>query len=243
MSISKKINIWPVFIYHSICERKMIGLSKICIGTSKIITDNLLKFNKISFEIQLGGPDVDEYAIEPAPLNNKLRPLNIGLVGFIKHYNISVQLVNDIILKTNCKITLIGPLEPSFYEEICDKSRVNHKGVLMGENLLHEINKFDVAIAPYLRKKTNEGGIPNKLLFYLALGKPVVMTKLLSMKELKLDDKLIYEVDVDQEFPMMILKAHKENNSMLINKRINYAKGNTWGKKMDQFIEIINNKL
>ncbi len=240
-SISKKINNWLVYRYHKYCERKLVRKASLCIGTSRIITDNLLINNPTSHEIPLGGPDIDEFNIRPNPKNDNPALLNIGLVGFITTYNLSVQLMNELLSKLDCRITLIGPLDNDFYDLIMDKSRINLKGVLTGKELLDEVNRFDVAIAPYLERKIEEGGLPNKLMIYLALGKPVVLSDLKSLKELSLEEGLIYPVEKNIDFADIILKAHAENSERLIRMRTLYAKENTWGKRVGNFISFLGN--
>jgi hypothetical protein len=240
-SISEKINSWPVYRYHKFCEKELVQKASLCIGTSRIITDNLLKTNRNSYEIPLGGPDIDEFNIKPDPKRNNPGLLNIGLVGFITTYNLSVQLLNDLLSKIDCQITLIGPLNDEFYNLIADKTRVILKGVLTGKELLNEVNSFDVAIAPYLDRKIEEGGLPNKLMIYLALGKPVVLSDLQSLKELSLEEGLIYPVKNNEDFPAMILKAQAENSERLIQMRSSYARENTWEKRVENFIKILGN--
>jgi hypothetical protein len=238
-SISKKLNSWPIYKYHFYCERKLAYNSKICVGISSVIVSKLIEMNSNSHQISLGGPSIDEYEIQPSPKNILKGTINIGLVGFIRNYNLSCQLLNDILKQIDCTITLIGPVEPAFYNNIIDKSRVKLKGTLKDGELLKEVNEFDVAIAPYLDRKISEGGIPNKLLIYLALGKPVVATELLSLNKMNLPKKMVYLVKNMDEFPMKIMQAQNENNWELIQQRVNYAKENTWDIRMDQFINLL----
>jgi hypothetical protein len=237
--ISKKINVWPVYIYHAYIERRLIKAAKFCIGTSPIIAEILKKVNVRSYEIPLGGPDIDEFDVSPSGKNSDKGKINIGLVGFISNGNLSYQLINDILAEINCTITLVGPVDPGFFEKISDKSRIDVKGVLTGKDLLMEVNKFDVAIAPYLDNKIFEGGMPNKLFIYLALGKPVVVTELMTLTKMNLPEKFIYLVRKTSDFPDLIRKAHEENNMDLIRLRVNYAKMNTWDKRIEDFSKLL----
>jgi hypothetical protein len=235
-SISRKINVWPIYRYHEYCEQKIMKSSVFCIGTSPMITANLLNWNPLSYEILLGGPDIHEFNITPAAKNETEHPMNIGLVGFISNYNLSSDLINKILQQVNCTITFIGPVDPQFYESIEKKDKVIRKGTLTDKDLLTAVNDFDVAIAPYASKKVNEGGIPNKMFIYLAVGKPVVTTKLKSLSQIELPEKLIYPVDEMDHFPDIIVQAYNENNSELIQSRVDFAQKNTWDLRMDQFI-------
>ncbi len=238
-AISKKINNSLIYKYHIYCERNMASKASLCIGTSPIILEKLKPKNINSHLILLGGPDISEFDVKPAPKREAVKTIHLGLVGFIKNYNLSYKLINSILEQINCQITLIGPVEEGFLKNIKDKNRIILKGVLTGQQLIEEVNKFDVAIAPYADSKINEGGIPNKLLIYLALGKPVVVTELMSLKQISLPENLIYLVKENDDFPKLIIKAHAENSDDLISKRINYARENTWDIRIDEFLDLV----
>jgi teichuronic acid biosynthesis glycosyltransferase TuaH len=158
---------------------------------------------------------------------------------FIRNYNLSHQLINTILDQLDCRITFIGPVENDFLKNIKQLDRIDLKGVLTGQDLMDEVNKFDVAIAPYVEKKLNEGAFPNKLLIYLALGKPVVVSDLESLKQIELPDNMIYLVKQTEDFPRIIMQAHSGNTSEYILKRIKYSKENTWDIRIDQFLKIL----
>jgi glycosyltransferase involved in cell wall biosynthesis len=240
VSISKKLNFWPIYLYHIACERKLISKAKLCIGTSSIIVSKLVKRNLNTHEILLGGPNIEEYDIKPRDKRNGKGPINIGLVGFIRNYNLSYQLLNEIIDQIDCTLTLIGPVEPDFFNHINKPEKVIIKGIMTDHSLLNAVNEFDVAIAPYLSRKIEEGGMPNKLFIYLSLGKPVIMTELKSLIKMNLPEKLVYLVGGSQDFSSLILKAHDENNWNLIQERVRYAKENTWDIRIDDFLSHLN---
>ncbi|MBN1415987.1 MAG: glycosyltransferase [Bacteroidales bacterium] len=238
-AISRKINVWPIYIYHSFCERRLTERAAFCVGTSPIIAANLRKINIRSYEIPLGGPNIEEYHLKPAEKKINTKRIHIGLVGFISIANLSYQLINTILSKIDCTVTLIGPVDREFYDRIMDKERVDLKGVLKDKELLSEVNKFDVTVAPYLDNKIAEGGMPNKLFVYLSMGKPVVVTELLCLTQMNLPEKFIYLVKNNDDFPDIIRKAHDENNSALIQLRVEYAEMNTWDKRIEKFCELL----
>lgn len=237
--ISRKINNYFIYKYHVYCERKLASSAQLCIATSSVILDHIKQINPNSHLLLLGGPNIDEYQTKPVLPGYSEGTINVGLIGFIRNYNISVSLLNDIIEKLDCIITLIGPVESDFIKNIRKKDKVLLKGVLTGHELIKEVNKFDVAIAPYVDKKINEGAFPNKLLIYLALGKPVVVTELLSLKQISLPEKLVYFAKSNHEFPKVIQDAHKENKAEYAERRIQYSKENTWDIRINKFLELV----
>lgn len=241
VSISKKINNYFVYRYHTFCEKKLTRSCKLCIGTSTIIVSWLKKNNLNSHLILLGGPNIEEFNTVPLSQPRVSSKINVGLVGFIRNYNLSYQLINNILEQLDCRITFIGPVENDFLKNIKELNRIDIKGVLTGQELMDEVNKFDVAIAPYVEKKLNEGAFPNKLLIYLALGKPVVVSDLESLKQIEIPPDMIYMVKQADDFPKIIKHAHNSNTSEFILNRINFSKENTWDIRIGQFLDIINN--
>lgn len=239
-SISRKIDPWPIFNYIRYCEKNVARRSFKCFGTSPMITDNLRRFNPGSYEIPLGGPNIDEFHVKPQLKTHNKDKINIGLVGFISNSKISAKLINAILEKINCIVTLIGPVDKSFYDGIIHRDRVESLGVLTGQDLYEAVNQFDIAIAPYLESKAHEGNIPNKIFIYLALGKPVVITEMIGLKKMNLPEKLIYMVNDLKNFPEIIRNAYSENDDSLIMKRIEFGRENTWDKRAEKFLSIIN---
>lgn len=245
-SISKKINHYLVYKYHVYCEHKLASKAQLCVATSSVILEHVKQINSNTHELLLGGPNIDEFNVVPTSEKLEKEVINVGLVGFIRNYNLSYQLINSILEKLSCTVTLIGPVEDDFLRNLKYRDRIILKGVLTGERLIEEVNKFDVAIAPYIDSKIDEGAFPNKLLVYLALGKPIVVTDLLSLRNVKLPSKMIYTARNNDEFPDKIITAHNENNAHLIKRRIAYSKENTWDIRMEKFLELTkkkNNKL
>lgn len=238
--ISKIRNSRIISFYHNLTEKFLAKNAKLCIGTSTIIADNLRRINPRSYMIALGGPNIEEYQIVPEPKRDHLTKINVGLVGFMYNGNLSYRIINNITSVIDCTVTLIGPAEDSFSNNLVNKDRIILKGVLTGKELLSEVNKFDVAIAPYQESKISQGGMPNKLFIYLALGKPVVVTKLKSLLQLDIPESIIYLVDNDFDFSELIRKAHNENDNQKIKLRSDYAKLNTWDMRIREFYKYMN---
>ena len=242
VAISKKIN--PAFIarYHQKCFSKVACEAMFCVAVSEILKMILSQHNNDSYVIPLGSPDIEKFKLNVNRIPSKKSEINVGLVGFIKLYSISYNLINNLLENENLIITLIGPIEGNFINHIKKKEKIIVKGPLFGKELYEEINKFDVAIAPYSATITNDAqigvGLGSKTYQYLALGKPVVISYMAGLNDMKLPAGFIYIARKEEDFPELIYKAHRENNSELIKQRIEYAKNNTWEKRMEQLIEI-----
>jgi hypothetical protein len=238
--ISKSLN--PSFIakYHARCEAKVIAKSEFCVGISEFIMDNLRRYNSNLVEIPLGSPDIDAFniAINKTPSKNKV--INVGLVAVIKNLNISHNVINHILDDTSVNLSLIGPIEDGYLDKIPKKDEIKIIGSLTGKALYEKINEYDVMIAPYSTKTTSDifSGTGSKIYHYLSVGKPVVISFMTGLNQLKLNDRLIYTADNEEDFPALIHKAHEENTHELIMQRIAYAKENTWNKRMEVLVDF-----
>ncbi|HEX3008277.1 MAG TPA: hypothetical protein VHO90_11765, partial [Bacteroidales bacterium] len=176
--ISKRINPYFIYKYHERCEEKVATKALFCIATSGILKEKLQAFNPKSFEIPLGGPDMKEFGIKVPLIKPSGGKIKLGLVGFIRDSNTSAEILNDLLNTGKFEISLIGPIDPVLLSKIEKKEDLKLLGILIEKALYQALNKVDIAIAPYHFNKLDFGTTPNKLLIYLALGKPAVVTHL-----------------------------------------------------------------
>jgi len=236
--ISKKINPAPIAKYHKRCEATVASRSGFCVGISLLIKNYLLQYNPNTIEIPLGSPNITEYkiAVQRAPSKNK--KVRVVLVAVIKRLNMSSNVINLLLRDESISLTLIGPVEEAFLDEIEDKDRLILRGSLYGRELYGEMNQFDVAIAPYCTRSKNEiftatGG---KIYHYLSVGKPVVISYMPGLDQLNLEEKIIYPAGEEEDFPGLVHRAHEENTAELIQKRVDYANRNTWDQRMAELV-------
>ncbi len=243
VAISRHIN--PSFIakYHQRCESQVACRARFCIAVSPMLRDNLLQYNKNSFEIPLGSPDIEQYNIPIKKAPDGEEKIQVGLLGFIKIYNISYQAINYLLEDKRINVTFVGPVEDKFLEKIKWKDNLILKGTLTGKDLYEEINKFDVTIAPYCARLTGDDhsgvGTGSKIYHYLAMGKPVVISYMAGLSKINMPNGFLYIAKSDEEFPALVHKANKENTNELIRQRMDFAKNNTWSKRIEEFIGYI----
>ncbi len=244
-ALSDHIN--PSFIakYHRYCESLIATKAKFCVAVSEILKDNLKKFNPNSIEIQLGSPDISGYDIPLQRVSKKIKIIEVGLVGFMNIHILSDRIINLLLEDVNLNVTFIGPVEKKFLNSIENKDRLILKGPLMGKDLYEEINTFDVTIAPYcsrLSADMHSGvGTGSKMYQYFALGKPVVISYMAGLRKINLPDKFIYVANSEEEFTALVYKAYRENTKELTEQRVEFAKNNTWGKRMDMLLDYYKN--
>lgn len=240
MAISKRLN--PGFIanYHKRCEKYIAKKAQFCVVTTSIFKANLEKYNKHVYEIKLGGPSLRDTGITLKIPAKKTNSINVGLVGYIRLYNLSYRLINHLSAHKDIYLTFVGPVDKSFLQKLHHPDKIKLRGVLTGKDLYEEVNNFDVAIAPYNKDKMKEGGTPNKLWIYFALGKPIVVSDLVALKNLRFPEKSLYVSKNEEEFLNLTLKAYEENSPELAKKRKVFADENSWDSRMEQFLELHN---
>ena len=136
---------------------------------------------------------------------------------------------------TQNAVTISG--NHSFLAYSLNKAREDH------EALYEEINKFDVTIAPYCERLTGDErsgvGTGSKIYHYFAMGKPVVISYMAGLSTVNLPEGFLYMARSDEEYPALVNRAWKENSRELIRKRMEFARANTWGKRMEDFIALV----
>ena len=235
--ISRRDNPKFIYKYHLIAEKQVAKKANFCVVTTEFLAEKLKKMNSNVFEIRLGGPSLDDYGITAIRYKKQSNTINIGFVGFIEPINISLIIIDALVAMSNCRLTLIGPEKRDCLKHYRTRENVFLKGILKGEDLYREINKFDVAIVPY----SFQGHIdrtPNKIWQYLALGKPVVISNVHSIKQWLFPKGVIYKASTVDDFASLVLKAHEENNEHLINQRIEISKANTWDNRVADLLSI-----
>ncbi|MBN1187052.1 MAG: glycosyltransferase [Bacteroidales bacterium] len=246
--ISRKINPLLIARYHKKCEAKVATRSDFCVGVSLLIKNYLLNYNLNTIEIPLGSPDIDEFNLSIQKLPSGNEKIKVALVGVIIKLTISSNIIN-LLLKDNSveSLTIIGPIYDDVMKEIKGNDKLIVRGSLYDEELYEEINKCDVAVAPYSIQSGNEmlTGTGAKIYHYLSVGKPVVISFMSGLHRLELDDKLIYTAKEEEDFPVLVQRAHRENSAELIQRRIDFAKRNTWSKRIKDLLahfEKLNSK-
>lgn len=235
IAMSYKFNAKFTARYHEKCERIVAQNSVLCIGTSKFLTNRLFKYNKNSIEIRLGAPDISDNFMRPSPGKDDL--INVGFVGFGNTFDLS--LVEYLLTKEGVKCTLVGPMDQSIHNKFQNFDNIHFSGELRGEKLYNEVSKFNIGLVPYNLKATIDR-TPNKLWLYLALGVPVVVSNIPSIKDWRFPDKSVYRSNSIEDFYKYIQEAYREDSDALANARIQFAKQHTWDKRIEEFLSHYN---
>lgn len=226
--------------YHQCLEKTVIKNSGCCIATSDFLYKKMSCINMNTHLIHLGAPSgiPDEYKVYRNNNKNEDKII-VAYVGFMLPNKLAIDWIQECLGNTRIEFVLIGPGDKEVTQHFTNSSNVKFLGVKTGTDLYSSLSNANVCIAPYNLRKINRGVTPNKLWLYLALGKPVVLTKLPNIASGEFEDDIIYQTEDKQDFPHLIEKAFHSDTEELFLKRIELSQKNSWSRKIDQFLEIL----
>lgn len=224
--------------YVASLEEKIIREADIVFVVSKELLERAKKINDNSYQILDGTtPEIfNNYNGRiPEELENIPRPL-VGYVGTLFR-RFDLDLIAELSKKLpHCSIVLVGNiLLPS--EELI-KIRQNNIFLLGGKGyneLPNYMMNFDVCILPYI--PLPQTSPPTKIYDYLATGKPVVSTYLPALEDFS---SLIKLAHTKEEFISFVSEALHENDAKIRSERLKKAEENSWFKRTEEIINIIN---
>ena len=144
------------------------------------------------------------------------------------------------VIKANAQLLI------SFVGRIIDKSiesnlnrcpNVEFTGAKQPNELAKYMEKIDVGLIPFEKNEFTKNIYPLKINEYLASGMPVVSTNFADLTDF---EGLIYESD-ETNFKENIKTAIAEKSKILIEKRIAFAKANSWKNRAVELNKIIEN--
>ncbi len=169
----------------------------------------------------------------------------IGYIGNLDDNRVDFELLLKI-AKSNLDKTLllVGPVpSKKFYDLGLDKMKnVITTGAKKIDELPAYIRSMEVALIPFNLNKLTASIYPLKINEYLAIGKFVVSTNF--SRDIKSFENEILIANSHEDF-LKILSERLNNSpsesSDVVNKRINAARKNSWGCRVDQFWSIMEN--
>lgn len=100
--------------------------------------------------------------------------------------------------------------------------------------------KYDLGIIPYKMNEVNRNIYPLKINEYLAVGVPVVMTAFADLTDFK---STVKAASSREFFKAFIEEELKNDSNQLIQKRIEFAKLNSWENRAAAFSDIIEKSI
>jgi hypothetical protein len=218
--------------YHKKIEKNLATGTKLCIVTSEFLLEKISLYNFNTHLVPLGAPTVINHEVRYKESSNK-EPV-LGLVAYINR-RMPLALLDDLLRRF--KIVFIGPTDASIQKRYLSNENAEFIGLKEGVELYTALEKVDVTIAPYDEEKINKGVTPNKLWFYLALGKPCVVTDIPNIKNWFFEDKEVYKTK-NKYFSDTCLQSFKEDDEASFYKRIETSKRNSWAHRVENILEL-----
>jgi glycosyltransferase involved in cell wall biosynthesis len=225
-------------------EREMISVADAAFCISDALEEKCRAGNRNTFAVPLG-VDFDLFS-SPGAEPDDMREIKRPRIGTIGKFNRRIDL--DLIAsvsgaRPHWSIVLVGPVfsqdgdfDRAFEELLRERSNVYHLGGKPYEKLPDYLAAFDVAIVPYVLGELSRSISPLKIFQFCAQGKPVVATPLPEVE--KLSDLVEVAKGADA-FVEAIERALEESDAGRVEKRVEYARANTWAFRAEQVIEII----
>lgn len=177
------------------------------------------------------GCETDQFSSDinyPEPEDIKQVPHpRVGYIGALYGLRLDIKLLEEIARKRpQWQLVLVGPEDEAFKNSALHNMRnVHFTGPKKPAELPAYLNYFDVAVNPQLLNEVTIGNYPRKIDEYLAMGKPTVATKTVAME---IFDGYVYLAENTADYLTMIEKALAENDPILTQKRVEYARSHTW---------------
>lgn len=230
-------------------ESKAIEKADIVFTVSKKLYNDFAKIKKKTHLIP-NGVDYDFFQSNKRKGNNinlmEIRKPILGHHG-IYHYKLDFELLNYLAEnRPSWSILLIGKNltkvseDRSLFEKLINRENVYYTGVVSLEQLPLYLQGCDLFLMPMKRLEFNRYADPLKLWEYLAVGKPIVAVD----QGVEYQYQHLIKVAPDKEgFVRCVEESLCEDNSELVAERKRVARENSWDKRVDRMMELIEAEL
>ncbi len=175
----------------------------------------------------------------PPPEVRDLRRPVVGYVGGIHQWVDQDLLCRVARHHPDCSFVMIGPVQTNV-----EKLRRQPNILLMGqrphEEIPHYIKTFDVGIIPYRITDYTNNVYPTKLNEYLAMGKPVISTRLPEVEAFSRQHPRLVEIaDGPDDFSACLRRAAGGPSVNLLSRRVDAARDNAWGRRILAMQDVV----
>jgi glycosyltransferase involved in cell wall biosynthesis len=184
------------------------------------------------------GPRTEPSSSPPAALAHLPRPV-VGYVGAL-HRQVDLRLAADMAsVRPDWSWVYVGPVQVPV-TELAARSNVHLVGPVPHASLAAYIASFDVAIIPYRLGAVTDTVFPAKLLEYLAMGKPVVSTRLPEVSRFNSENDVLATAGSEAgEFLAAIEEALADDREELRTARRRAVAPRDWGAKLERMSALV----
>jgi glycosyltransferase involved in cell wall biosynthesis len=226
-------------------EIHLVEKANIVFTTSRKLYDRQKKINKNTFYIH-NGVDFDflNQAVKkkydlPNDIRNIRKPI-VGYIGKIRDW-IDFQILEYSIKNLpNISFVFIGDISPEVRElttELSEKfNNVHFLGFRYRKELVRYIAYFDCGWIPFKINDFTESVFPNKFMEYLAVGLPVVSSRLVDLIQY---EAYAYLYETKDGCIKNLIQACNDKDQVQRSERIHLAQKNSWKNKSKLMEKII----
>jgi glycosyltransferase involved in cell wall biosynthesis len=168
----------------------------------------------------------------PAEMADIKKPI-VGYIGGMADHKLDIELIIEVIeLLPEFSFVFIGDASQE-YRDMFTKDNVKILGKQPYERIPYFGKCFDVAMLPWKINRWTDAANPIKLKEYLALGKPIVSTRL---PELQNYLDVVYAADTAAQFTESIKRALSEDSRDWIKTRRRKVKDASWDSKAEKVL-------
>ncbi|WP_440880897.1 glycosyltransferase [Tenacibaculum sp. C7A-26P2] len=207
------------------------------ICSSTFLQNQKIKLNKNTFVVR-NGVNFNLFSKAKKNFSNSKKGLKkVGYIGSID-YRFDIELMEYII---NLYPEIIFEFTGSILRnEVVKKLKQFDNVEFLPAISPHDVPKilatYDAGIIPYNNLEINKGIYPLKINEYLAVGLPVIMTNFAPLQEF---EPVISISKNKNEFAANLYSEITNDSEDLINRRIEFAKNNSWKNRAQKFERIL----
>lgn len=226
-------------------ESRLINVSKRIIVSSEELYKKLLRYGSdIANKIMVINNAVD---IRSFDYRREFEDIHIGYLNYTEKKVVYIgtvakwvdlELILHMALKhKDIKFYIIGPIDKEIdlrkYQGVKNMVFV---GVQPYEFIPAILKRVDVSIMPFKKIELVKSVNPVKIYESLAMGKPVIATR---YEETEKFGDLIFTYETEDEFERILIDlVNKKESESIINKRIEFAKENSWDRRVEEIEKL-----
>ncbi|NBW34588.1 MAG: glycosyltransferase [Cytophagia bacterium] len=221
--------------------------SDMVIATAPALSQRFIRegINENSFLVP-NAANVDLFSSQVEKSHSLLEGISgkvMGYLGSIERRIDYALLTQVLTLLPDWNLVLAGPVDLSYLPvHLLKHPRVHFTGAVPHQAAPTIINKFDVAIIPFLQDEVSAGIYPLKLFEYLATGKPVISTNF--NPEILTELKAVLQVATTaDDFANACEQLSVNNTEQQIALRKHVAANNTWTHRALQWETLVQDFL
>lgn len=212
-------------------EPEIVATADLVVCSSEHLRNSMRGYGRESVLVR-NGVDVSHFEKRPETLAFERKRATVGYWGATAEWTDIGLLLHAARQLPDTDFVLIGEVMRIDVSELAALPNVHLIGEVPYSRLPGYLHAFDVCLLPYRVCEYARASDPMKVWEYMSVGKPVVAVRFPEIERLK---DLITLTSTPEEFVDGLRRGIEENDPELQQRRIAYARENTWRRRAEQF--------